>query len=59
MTQIGKSNRTSGMKELKRRYPVKTGLGNLDKHEGRQINLVPEQGTLYARRKRAGITPGL
>ena len=28
--------------EVKRRYPVTSGLGASDKHEGRQINLVPK-----------------
>ena len=32
---------TSGEKEIKRYYPVVSGLGANDKHEGRQINLVP------------------
>ena len=32
---------TSGEKELKRAWPVVTGLELIDKHEGRQINLVP------------------
>ena len=31
----------AGEKELKRNWPIITGLGIDDKHEGRQINLIP------------------
>jgi len=46
---------TTGEKELKRDWPVVTGLEAIDKHEGRQINLVPEEGSLIPRRKKAGL----
>jgi len=46
---------TIGEKELKRAWPVVTGLDADSKHEGRQMNLVPEDGSLYARRKKVGL----
>jgi len=46
---------TTGEKELKRNWPVVTGLEAIDKHEGRQINLVPEQGSLIPKRKKVGM----
>lgn len=33
---------TIGEKELKRDWPITSGLSIDDKHEGRQINLVPK-----------------
>ena len=33
---------TTGEKELKRDWPIITGLGADDKHEGRQMHLEPE-----------------
>ena len=46
---------TTGEKELKRDWPVVTGIEADSKHEGRQINLVPEQGSLIPRRKKVGM----
>jgi len=46
---------TFGMAELKRNYPVTTGLTAAAKHEGRQMNLVPEQGSLVAKRLKKGF----
>ncbi len=46
---------TTGEKELKRDYPIISGLGAGDKHEGRQVNLVAEQGSLIPRRKKVGL----
>ena len=45
---------TTGEKELKRDWPIISGLGVNDKHEGRQSNLVPEQ-SLIPRRKKVGL----
>ena len=46
---------TTGEKELKRNWPIVTGIEADSKHEGRQINLVPEQGSLIPRRKKIGM----
>ena len=46
---------TVGEKELKRNYPVVTGLTATAKHEGRQMNLVAEQGSIVPRRLKVGI----
>ena len=46
---------TTGEKELKRDWPIISGLGADDKHEGRQVNLVAEQGSLIPRRKKVGL----
>lgn len=46
---------SSGQAELKRNYPVTTGLDATSKHEGRQINLVPSQGSNYPSRKKLGL----
>jgi hypothetical protein len=46
---------TASQAEVKRKFPVVSGLGANDKHEGRQMNLVPEQGSLVPRRKKVGL----
>lgn len=43
---------TIGQAKLKTKYPVVTGLGADDKHEGRVMNLVPTIGSLVPRRNR-------
>lgn len=45
-TQSGKR----GTKDISKSYPVVSGLEGEDKHDGRQINLVPEKGSLVPRR---------
>jgi len=52
---VGTNQGTKGTKSIATRYPVVSGLGADDKHEGRQMNLVPEQGSLIARRKKVGF----
>ena len=47
---------TAGEKELKRNWPHETGLtAETTKQEGRQTNLVPEEGSLVPKRKKAGL----
>lgn len=46
---------TFGQAELKTKYPVTTGLTASAKHDGRQINLVPTEGSLVARRNKVGL----
>lgn len=46
---------TIGEKELKRDWPHESGLEAEDKHEGRQVNLVPEKGSLIPRRLKEGL----
>ncbi len=46
---------TIGEKEIQTDWPHETGLGADDKHDGRQINLVPEEGSLVPRRKKVGL----
>ena len=45
MAQIG-NVATAADKEVKRDWPVVSGIEAIDKHEGRQINLVPEEESL-------------
>lgn len=47
---------THNQAEVKRRFPVVSGLEANEKHEGRQINLVPEEGSLYPKRLKAGMS---
>ena len=42
-------------KELKTEWPVVTGLDADSKHEGREVNLQPEEGSLVDRRYKLGI----
>lgn len=46
-----------GQKGISKNYPVdsSSGLDADDKHEGRQINLVPEQGSNIPRRLKEGL----
>ena len=48
--------KTKGTAEIATRYPVTSGLiAKTTKQKGRQSNLVPEQGSIYARRKKIGF----
>ena len=49
------ANNTIGEKEIKTDWPVISGLELIDKHEGRQINLVPTDKTLVSERVRRGL----
>ena len=46
---------SSGEKELRTDWPHETGLELEDKHEGRQINLVPEEASLVPERVKVGF----
>ena len=46
---------TIGEKELKTNWPLVSGLEAIDKHEGRQMNLVPEQGSIVPQRAKEGL----
>ena len=47
---------TTGEKELKRKWPVTTGLtARTTKQEGRQSNLVPERGSKVLRLEKVGL----
>ena len=46
---------TSGEKELKTDWPHESGLEADQKHEGREINLVPEEKSLVPERKKVGL----
>ena len=54
MAQVGDAA-THNEKEVKTRYPVVSGLELIDKHEGRQMNLVPERGSFVALRTKVGL----
>ena len=41
--------------EVMRRYPVVSGLAANQKHEGRQENLVPTNGSVVRRRLKVGM----
>lgn len=45
---------TTGEKELKTDWPITSGLGANDKHDGRKMHLEPEQ-TLVPERKKVGL----
>ena len=47
--------KTNKEKELKTDWPIVSGTGADDKHEGRQTNLIAERGSLVPIRTRAGI----
>lgn len=47
---------TIGEKELKRNWPVVTGITAEAKHEGRTSNLKAELGSIVPRRNKAGIS---
>lgn len=42
---------TLGEKELSRKYPVVSGLGVDDRHDGRVISLVAEKGSLVMHKR--------
>lgn len=47
---------TTGEKELKRNWPITSGLtAGTTKQEGRQSNLIAEEGSLVPRRKKEGL----
>lgn len=46
---------TAKQKEVKTKWPHITGLDLEDKHVGRQINLVPVEGSLVPRRLKVGL----
>ena len=46
---------TSGEKELKTEWPVIEGLEADEKHEGREINLVPEESNLTTSSQNFGM----
>jgi len=47
---------TSGEKELKRNWPNESGLtAETTKQEGRQSNLVAEEGSLVPKREKVGL----
>lgn len=46
---------TASSAETKRNYPVTSGLGATDKHEGRQTNLVAEEESLVRDKDKIGI----
>ena len=50
MTYVSK-----GAKELKRTWPITTGLDADSKHEGRQTNLVPVEGSTVLRKEKQGL----
>ena len=54
MAQIG-NEATAGEKEIRTDWPVVTGIEADSKHEGRQINLVPAEGSLVPQRKKVGL----
>lgn len=55
MAQVGDAA-TRGEKELKRNWPHEEGLtAGTQKQEGRQSNLVPEEGSLVPRRLKEGF----
>jgi len=47
---------THNQAEVKRRYPVVTGLTAEAKHESRVATLVPERGSMVAKRFKVGIS---
>jgi len=46
---------TRGEKELRTDWPNVSGLESNQKHEGRQENLVAEEGSNYPERLKAGL----
>ena len=46
---------TTGEKELKTDWPITSGLGADDKHDGREMHLIPEEKSLVPERKKAGL----
>ena len=47
---------TKGTRAVSKRYPVTSGLtAETTKTEGRKTNLVPQLGSLYAKRKKVGL----
>ena len=45
----------SKTKEIKTNWPVVSGIEANQKHEGRQLNLVAEKGSLTAKRFKVGL----
>jgi len=46
---------TIGEKELRKDWPVVSGLGADQKHEGRKRNLVPTKGSLVNKNRKKGL----
>ena len=46
---------TTGEKELKTNWPIVSGIEVNERHDGREMNLVAEEGSLVAERKKAGL----
>ncbi len=46
---------TKGTSEILTDFPAETGLGLLDKHEGRKPNLAAEKGTHVPKRESVGM----
>lgn len=46
---------TSRMAEIRKDYPHTSGLGASDKHEGRQTNLIPEDGSSVRKIMKTGM----
>jgi len=47
---------TARMAEIRRDFPVTTGISADAKHEGRQANLVPFQGSFVRKAEKAGFS---
>jgi len=47
----GKNAGTSGTKEINKNYPITTGLGRTDRHQGRQINLIADESKVLDKEK--------
>ena len=46
---------TTGEKELKTDYPIISGIEADEKHDGRQMHLVPEEASLIPEREMIGL----
>lgn len=51
---MGTNTGTAGTKEINKNYPVETGIGADDKHDGRIANLVPEK-SIVPKKELVGI----
>ena len=52
---MGANSGTKGTKEINKEWPQDTGLGDTAKHEGRQINLVAEDGSNVSKKDKVLI----
>ena len=46
---------TKGTKDINKNYPITSGLGDDEKHDGRQINLVAEDFDNVLKKERVGL----